>query len=67
MNKTLLQQAITDLWHTSRTALAGQSLNPSRYDRMQYVKRELNRTYPQLIDGMTGKAVWFAIDDQLNY
>lgn len=65
MNKTKLQLAITELWHTSRTALAGKV--PSRYDRMQYVKSELNRSYPPLIDGMKAKDLWFAIEDQLNY
>lgn len=62
--KTALNQTICDLWNISRTALANS--DTSRYSRMQYVKFELNRTYPNLIKGMTNKQIWFAIEDQLN-
>ena len=62
--KTKLEQTISDLWNISRTALAGQDI--SRWSRMQYIKFELNRTYPELIKGMTSKQIWFAIEDQLN-
>jgi hypothetical protein len=62
--KTKLDNTIIELWHISRTALAGKST--SRYDRMIYIKSELLRTYPNLIQGMTGKQIWFAIEDQLN-
>jgi hypothetical protein len=62
--ETQLNNAIIELWHISRTALAGQP--SSRYDRMIYVKSELLRTYPNLIQGMTGKAIWFQIEDNIN-
>lgn len=66
MNKTPLQLAISELWQISRTALAGQyGVMPSRYDRMQYVKKELYRTYPSRIDGMNAKQVWIAIEEQV--
>ena len=61
---TSLHDAIIDLWHISRTALATQS--SSRYDRMLYVKKELSRSYPSLIIGYSGKALWFAIEDAIN-
>ena len=59
-----LEQIICDLWNISRTALAGK--NPGRYERMQYIKSELNRTYPEYINGMSNKQVWLTIEDQLN-
>lgn len=62
--KTQLDKTIIELWHISRTALAGKST--SRYDRMIYIKSELLRTYPNLIQGMTGKAIWFKIEDNIN-
>lgn len=58
-----LNQAISELWHISRVALAGQATVPSKYDRMIYVKNELKRSYPELIDGMMSKHVWFAIEE----
>jgi len=64
--KTPLENAIIELWHISRTALAGMSSVPSRSDRMAYVKRELIRTYPLLIEGLSPKKLWFAIEDTLN-
>lgn len=66
MNKTPLQQAISELWQVSRIALASQPTVATRYDRMQYVKKELKARYAPLIEGMTNKAIWFAIEDQLN-
>ena len=62
--KTQLDKTIIELWHISRTALAGQT--SSRYDRMIYIKSELLRTYPNLVQGMTGKAIWFQIEDNIN-
>lgn len=62
--KTNLDKTIIELWNISRIALANQSC--SRYDRMIYVKSELLRTYHQLVQGMTNKQIWFAIEDQLN-
>jgi hypothetical protein len=62
--KTKLDQTICDLWNISRVALANG--DTSRYSRMIYIKGELLRTYPDLIKGMTGKQIWFAIEDQLN-
>jgi hypothetical protein len=62
--KTQLDKTIIELWHISRTALAGQT--SSRYDRMIYIKSELLRTYPNLIQGMTNKSIWFKIEDNIN-
>jgi hypothetical protein len=59
--KTRLENTIIDLWHISRTALCTQSC--TRYDRMQYIKTELLKTYPELIQGMTTKQIWFTIED----
>lgn len=58
-----LNQAISELWHVSRTALAGQATVPSKYDRMIYVKKSLKEHYPALIEGMMSKHVWFAIEE----
>jgi len=62
--KTQLDKTICDLWNISRIALAGADM--SRHSRMIYIKNELFRTYPNLIQEMTNKQVWFAIEDQLN-
>jgi hypothetical protein len=62
--KTQLDKTICDLWNISRVALAGGDC--SRHSRMIYIKNELARTYPHLISGMTGKQIWFAIEDQMN-
>lgn len=62
--KTKLESTIIELWHISKTALANQSF--TRYDRMIYIKRSLMEFYPELIKGMSGKQIWFAIEDQLN-
>jgi hypothetical protein len=59
-----LENTIIELWHISRTALATQSC--TRYDRMIYIKRSLIEFYPELIKGMSGKQIWFKIEDQLN-
>lgn len=60
----MLQEKIIELWHISRTALATQ--DSSRHSRMIYVKNELMRTYATLVQGMTNKSIWFAIEDALN-
>jgi hypothetical protein len=57
-----LKLTISDLWHVSRTALAGG--DTGRYERMQYVKRELNLRYPELIQGMSNKTVWLEIEKE---
>ena len=62
--KNELDKTICDLWNVSRIALAGGNI--SRWDRMCYVKYELKRSYPHLIEGMSNKSVWFAIEDQIN-
>lgn len=61
--KDKLEVTITDLWHISRTALAGISTVPTRYDRMIYVKNQLRDNHPELIDGMMSKHLWFKIED----
>jgi hypothetical protein len=57
--------AITELWHISRTALAGQD-DTSRWARMEYVKNELKRSYPELVAGVSNKQIWLTIEDFLN-
>ena len=64
--KSPLETRIIDLYHLARTALAGMPTVPSRYDRMIYVKKELLRSYPELIAGMGNKAVWFKIEEVLS-
>lgn len=64
MNKTELEKTIADLWNISRVALAAG--DTSRYSRMIYIKRELMTRHPELVQGMTGKQVWFAIEDGIN-
>ncbi len=63
MNTDKLTATIIELWHISRTALATQ--DTGRHSRMVYIKQELARTYPTLIEGMTSKKVWFAIEDAI--
>lgn len=58
--KTQLEKTICDLWHISRTALAKEYT--SRHSRMIYIKNELIRTYPKLVEGMTNKQILFAIE-----
>lgn len=58
-----LQKVIIELWHISRTALCKQSCSTS--DRMKYIRDELNRSYPDLIEGMTPKKIGFAIEDAI--
>jgi hypothetical protein len=60
----MLNKTIIDLWHISRTALANQ--DTSRYSRMIYIKQELLRSYPALVEGMSNKQIWFAIEDAIN-
>lgn len=57
----MLEKTIIDLWHISRVALATQE--HGRYERMQYIKRELKERYAELIEGMTWKQVWFKIEE----
>lgn len=62
--KTTLEERIIELWHISRTALAGS--DTSRYARMCYIKNELIRSYPELIKDMSGKRLWLTIEDQIS-
>jgi hypothetical protein len=62
--RTRLENTICDLWNISRTALAGS--DTGRYSRMIYIKQELLKNYPDLVQGMTNKQIWFAIENQLN-
>lgn len=56
----MLRNKIIELWHISRTALAGQ--DTGRHSRMIYVKNELLRTYPSLVANMSNKAIWLEIE-----
>lgn len=53
-------QHISELWHISRTALAGKSC--TRFDRLQYVQRELVREFPTI----PAKRLWDAVLSALN-
>ena len=54
MNDTTKDEIIR-LWHIARVALD----NPSRFDRMQYVKTEYTKANP---NGLSGKRLWLAVD-----
>ena len=56
--KTLLQSKILELWHISRTALANQNIPISRYDRLLYIKNQLNKDNPELITMFSPKQLW---------
>ena len=59
--KTLLQSKILELWHISRTALANQNIPISRYDRLLYIKNQLNKDNPELITKFSPKQLWLEI------
>lgn len=63
--KSKLKQQILDLWHISRTALATQ--DQGRHARMTYVKNELLKSHIDLLHGLTGKALWFEIEETISY
>jgi len=60
----MLNKAIIELWHISLTALA--THDNSRHSRMLYIKNELLKSYPNLVKGMSGKQIWFAIEEEIN-
>lgn len=67
MTSTEINSAILNLWQISRTALAGNSNIPSRYDRMQYVKREMIANHYDLLTHIgTGKQLWLEIESSIN-
>jgi hypothetical protein len=67
MTNNELTNKIIELWHISRTALAGQSSVPSRYDRMVYVKKTLIEYNSGLLTHIgKGKHLWFAIEDAIS-
>jgi len=59
-----LKLTVSDLWHISRTALAGKDYG--QWDRMQYVKKELRSRYPELVSDMTNKQLWFFIEKEIS-
>ncbi len=59
----MLRKTIIDLWHISRTALAGS--DHGRHSRMIYIKNSLLTHYPKLVEGMTNKQIWFEIEDNI--
>lgn len=64
--KTELEKTIIELWHISRTALAGMPTVPTRHDRMSYIKRTLKEQYPALIASFKfDKHIWFEIEDTI--
>jgi ATP-dependent helicase/DNAse subunit B len=62
--KTELEKTIIELWHISKTALATKS--QTKYDRMIYIKNELQKSYPSLIENMSSKKIWLLIENQIN-
>jgi hypothetical protein len=58
--KDQLTLTIIELWHISRTALATQ--DSGRHSRMTYVKNELIKSYPKLIEGLSNKKIWLEIE-----
>lgn len=50
---------VSELWHISRTALAGKSA--TRFDRMQYVQRELVKAFPHV----SAKTIWNQLTAEL--
>lgn len=62
-----LTTKILELWHVSRTALAGQQSVPSRYDRIQYVKKPLVEYNSDMLTHIgKGKHLWFAIEEAIS-
>jgi len=58
-----IEQVISNLWLISRTALATQ--DSGRHSRMCYVKQELVKGYPRMVEGMSSKQIWFTIEDSI--
>ena len=57
-----LQDMIVDLWHISKTALAGGEFVPTRYDRMNYIKKTLLEKYPERCP-KSPKQLWLDIEE----
>jgi hypothetical protein len=60
-----IEQVISNLWLISRTALATAQYR-GRHSSMCYVKQELIKGYPRMVEGMTGKQIWFTIENIIN-
>lgn len=58
-----LQGKIAELWSISKTALSG--MDCTRYDRMQYVKKELQERNSELVKGLTNKQLWLTIEENI--
>ncbi len=65
-HNTELKTRIVELFHLAKTALYNTDTIPTKYDRMIYVKKELIRSYPETIAGLSPKTIWFTIQDILN-
>jgi hypothetical protein len=63
--KSNLQNAIIELLHLSRTALCGNCTVPSRYDKMIYIRDNLNAHYKELVDGIPVKELWLTIEQSI--
>lgn len=63
----MLENVIINLWHISRTALAGMPTVPTRWDRMIYIKSELIKNNPDLIIGLSNKKLWLFIEEAINH
>lgn len=61
-----LEATILNLWQVSRIALAALPHVPTRYERMQYVKKELQANNKDLITHLTPKHLWFKIEDSIS-
>lgn len=60
----MLTDIIIELWHISRTALAGK--DTSRHCRMIYIKNELLLRHSDLVSGMTAKKIWLSIEEAIS-
>ena len=63
MIKNKLQQKISEYWHLSKTAC--QYPDNGRWHRMQCVKKWLQEYDKELIESLTPKKLWFAIEDEI--
>lgn len=63
--KSNLQNAIIELLHISRTALCGNCTVPTRYDKMVYIRDNLNAHYKELVEGIPAKQLWLSIEESI--
>lgn len=65
MNQTPFKKLVNELWNVSRTALAGSEYPVTRYDRLQYIKKEIIKMNPKCIEGLSPKNLWLDISETI--